>query len=65
MSPQQLLSALETLSTHRLIHCDLKPENVLFQRVAAPASLAPGADCRIKLIDFGSACYEDAPSVTR
>jgi len=33
----------------RIIHCDLKPENILFR-------LNPATD--IKLIDFGSACFE-------
>eukprot|EP00930_Biecheleria_cincta_P063974 TRINITY_DN4951_c0_g1_i1.p1 TRINITY_DN4951_c0_g1~~TRINITY_DN4951_c0_g1_i1.p1 ORF type:complete len:782 (+),score=121.73 TRINITY_DN4951_c0_g1_i1:136-2481(+) len=46
---QQLLKALSCLRGAGLIHCDLKPENVMI------CSLDP---IRIKLIDFGSACAE-------
>ena len=45
----QLLTALGALRRAGIIHCDLKPENVLL------VSLASGA---LKLIDFGSACAE-------
>lgn len=48
----QLLEALMRLRHACIIHCDLKPENVMM------ASLNP---IRIKLIDFGSACREDQP----
>lgn len=37
------------LRENSIIHCDLKPENVLLQ------SLDSGG---IKVIDFGSACFE-------
>ena len=45
----QMLEALTLLNEHCIIHCDLKPENVLVttQNMAV-----------IKLIDFGSACVE-------
>ncbi|KAE9548975.1 hypothetical protein FO519_007809 [Halicephalobus sp. NKZ332] len=45
-----MLSCLELLHRNRLIHCDLKPENVLL-RTANRSS--------IKVIDFGSSCFED------
>ena len=32
-----------------VVHCDLKPENIL---------LHPAGGGRLKLIDFGSACFE-------
>lgn len=45
----QTLDALTVLKEARLIHCDLKPENVLLRSLESPA---------IKVIDFGSACHE-------
>lgn len=38
------------LRRHGVIHCDLKPENVLLSRCSSSA---------IRVIDFGSSCYED------
>ncbi|KAI9760371.1 MAG: hypothetical protein M1840_002553 [Geoglossum simile] len=46
---KQLLSSLVLLKGHRVIHCDLKPENVL---------LAHPVHSEIKVIDFGSSCFE-------
>ncbi|KAF9189694.1 Homeodomain-interacting protein kinase 3 [Haplosporangium sp. Z 11] len=45
----QLLDALCVLNEARIIHCDLKPENVLLKNLETPT---------IKVIDFGSACHE-------
>jgi dual specificity tyrosine-phosphorylation-regulated kinase 2/3/4 len=47
---KQLLSSLSCLKGHRVIHCDLKPENVL---------LAHPLHSEIKVIDFGSSCFEN------
>ncbi|KAI9819729.1 MAG: hypothetical protein M1832_003963 [Thelocarpon impressellum] len=47
---KQLLSSLVLLKSHRVIHCDLKPENVL---------LAHPVHSEIKVIDFGSSCFEN------
>lgn len=44
----QLLNCLKSLETSGIIHCDLKPENVLFQ---------DSATLDLKLIDFGSAAF--------
>ena len=46
---KQMLSSLVLLKGHRVIHCDLKPENIL---------LAHPAKSEIKVIDFGSSCFE-------
>lgn len=46
----QLLASLRYLRKHRIIHCDLKPENILLK--------APNKS-GIKMIDFGSSCFED------
>ncbi|KAI8997901.1 kinase-like domain-containing protein [Pilobolus umbonatus] len=45
----QMLQSLTLLYDHKLIHCDLKPENILLKH--------PGK-CAIKVIDFGSSCFE-------
>lgn len=47
---KQLLSSLVLLKSKKVIHCDLKPENVL---------LAHPARSEIKVIDFGSSCLEN------
>lgn len=47
---KQLLSSLVLLKQHKVIHCDLKPENVL---------LAHPMQSEIKVIDFGSSCFEN------
>jgi dual specificity tyrosine-phosphorylation-regulated kinase 2/3/4 len=47
---KQLLDSLLLLKQHRVIHCDLKPENVL---------LAHPMHTEIKVIDFGSSCFEN------
>ena len=46
---QQLLVSLRFLRTNHIMHCDIKPENIL---LCSPNK--PG----IKLIDFGSGCFE-------
>eukprot|EP00158_Paraphelidium_tribonemae_P007829 Partr_v1_DN28372_c0_g1_i2_m78822 putative dual-specificity tyrosine-(Y)-phosphorylation regulated kinase len=45
----QILSCLCVLADSRIIHCDLKPENVLLKNLDSPD---------VKVIDFGSACHE-------
>ena len=47
---KQLLASLVLLHGHKVIHCDLKPENVL---------LAHPMHSEIKVIDFGSSCFEN------
>lgn len=43
----QILQSLNVLRMHSIIHCDLKPENVLLKSVDST---------EVKVIDFGSAC---------
>jgi len=45
---KQMLKALEFCHANSIVHCDMKPENVL---------LTPGSSNKCKLIDFGSSCY--------
>ncbi|GAA5898348.1 hypothetical protein JCM8208_006953 [Rhodotorula glutinis] len=46
----QILGSLSLLRHHRVIHCDLKPENILLKHPAKSG---------IKVIDFGSSCFEN------
>jgi tRNA A-37 threonylcarbamoyl transferase component Bud32 len=45
---RQVLSALDFVHSLGIIHCDLKPENLL---------LASYSKCKVKVIDFGSSCF--------
>ena len=47
---KQMLNSLILLQKHKVIHCDLKPENIL---------LAHPVHSEIKVIDFGSSCFEN------
>lgn len=45
----QLLTALSHLKKIGVIHCDLKPENIMFT----------DSECKtVKIVDFGSACTD-------
>lgn len=51
----QILNSLKMLKQHSIVHCDLKPENILVEDIKKG---------RIKLIDFGSGCFETAQIYT-
>lgn len=44
----QILKALVFLESHNIIHCDLKPENIMLIDKAAHS---------LKLVDYGSGCF--------
>lgn len=44
-----ILQCLDALHKNKIIHCDLKPENILLKQQGRSG---------IKVIDFGSSCYE-------
>ncbi|XP_019760490.1 dual specificity tyrosine-phosphorylation-regulated kinase 2 isoform X2 [Dendroctonus ponderosae] len=44
-----LLLCLEALNQNKIIHCDMKPENILLKQQGRSG---------LKVIDFGSSCYE-------
>jgi dual specificity protein kinase YAK1 len=56
----QLLSALVVLQDIGILHCDLKPENILLcpKHSTAPFSSSQKGVVDVKVIDFGSACFE-------
>jgi serine/threonine protein kinase len=45
---RQILQGLEYLHSLKIIHCDLKPENVLIKSISK---------AEVKIIDFGSSCF--------
>jgi dual specificity protein kinase YAK1 len=66
---RQALDGMNILSKQHVIHCDLKPENILLVKEHSPelmntvgsTSSSVGTSdtgLSIKLIDFGSACFE-------
>ena len=46
----QILISLDYLQEHKVVHWDLKPENILLRKINKSG---------IKIIDFGSSCFED------
>lgn len=52
---KQILETLVLLKSVNIIHCDLKPENIL---------LKTNESLDVKIIDYGSSCYESQQSST-
>lgn len=46
----QILQGLRYAKQQKIIHCDLKPENILLKNINKSG---------IKIIDFGSGCFDD------
>ena len=53
---RQLLEGLQFIHSHKIIHCDLKPENIVTR-----SSLDSN---NVKLIDFGSSMFETTKIIT-
>lgn len=61
----KLLQGLKFIHQRGIIHCDIKPENIM---IKLPSDYIPGEtgsanqDFGIKIIDFGSSCFENETS---
>lgn len=66
----QMLLSLSLMRHHRIVHCDLKPEvgrlplytGVSLKRLFQNVLLRHPAKSAIKVIDFGSSCFEHEKS---
>ena len=73
---RQIVAVLITLQDANVIHCDLKPENILLCPTGESGSIVTENNrnsdnisahfnydnCHVKVIDFGSACFEGRTS---
>lgn len=63
---QQVVQALAALHANRWIHRDVKPQNILVEKLPAPSLTSPSATASIQqtyscvVTDFGSCCTLDA-----
>lgn len=60
----QILKGLDFIHMKKVIHCDIKPENIMIQLPSdyEPASLQEPPDFEVRIIDFGSSCLETETS---
>lgn len=49
-----ILNCMKVMFRESVVHCDLKPENILLRQKGSSA---------IKVIDFGSGCFESQRSI--
>ena len=52
---KQILKCLAFLEERNIIHCDLKPENIV---------MSDKSCTKVKVVDFGSGCLVDAQTYT-
>ncbi|POM75266.1 CMGC/DYRK/DYRK2 protein kinase [Phytophthora palmivora] len=60
---KQLAQSLAFLKQQQVVHCDLKPENVLLDALQGEGRNSDNVE-NVTLIDFGSSCMEEAPIFT-
>lgn len=55
---RQILKGLQFIHSHNVIHCDIKPENIMIKlpHITTQNSFS-SEDVIVKLIDFGSSCF--------
>ncbi|ODV80203.1 kinase-like protein [Suhomyces tanzawaensis NRRL Y-17324] len=56
----QILKGLKFLHSRNIMHCDVKPENIMIKFPTDPEL----TDVHIKIIDFGSSCFKNEVSYT-
>jgi serine/threonine protein kinase len=61
---QQVFSALQHCNQNRIIHRDVKPENIMIYRTQVKGGMGNKQAPMVKLIDFGLAIWYDHESVT-
>ncbi|KAG5417554.1 hypothetical protein I9W82_005190 [Candida metapsilosis] len=57
---KQILSGLTYLHSLKIVHCDIKPENVMIKLPENPQDNT----FTVKVIDFGSSCFDDKKTFT-
>ncbi|KAK6459492.1 serine-threonine protein kinase [Scheffersomyces xylosifermentans] len=56
----QILNGLQYMHKYKIIHCDVKPENIMIKLPNVPTE----DSLLVKIIDFGSSCYHNEISYT-
>ncbi|KAI5960568.1 uncharacterized protein KGF55_004461 [Candida pseudojiufengensis] len=57
---KQIMNGLSFLHKLKIMHCDIKPENLMIKLPSDPKS----NELIVKIIDFGSSCFEDEKMYT-
>lgn len=57
---RQILSGLAYLHSLKIVHCDIKPENIMIKLPEEPQD----EKLFVKIIDFGSSCFNDKKTFT-
>jgi serine/threonine-protein kinase len=60
----EVLNALEVIHQHHIIHCDIRPHNILLE-YSSPSKKINTQQPKLKLIDFGLAHFQQNPIAGR